>query len=157
MRPNEQDKPKVLAPPPLFGLLPLALGLGLHFAFPARFLPTGWLQLAIGLPIIALGAILFATAGRALLRANTDVRFAKPTSVIVQHGPFKLSRNPIYLGVTMVFLGIALAVNALWLLVLLPLVVLLYTFGAIVPEERYLQRKFGEEYLAYRSKARRWL
>ena len=157
MKKSGLDTPRVFAPPPLLYVAPLALGLALHFAFPARFLPASWVQLALSLPLLAVAVVLYATAIGTLRKAATDFRFVKPTTAIVTQGPFRLSRNPIYLANTLVFLGVGLAANALWVLVLLPLPVALVTVGAIYPEERYLKERFGQEYLAYKAKVRRWL
>ncbi len=157
MKKSGRDTPRVLVPPPLLYAVPLAIGLAFHFAFPARFLPAGWVQLALGLPLVAVAVVLYATAIGTLRKAATDFRFAKPTTAIVTRGPFRLSRNPIYLANTLVFLGTALATNALWALVLLPLAVALVTVGAIYPEERYLKERFGQEYLDYKARVRRWL
>ena len=154
---HRTDKPEVLAPPPLFFLVPLVVGLALQFALPVHFLPAGWLQMAAGIPIIVVAGILVATAFGTLTRAKTDLVFKRPTTTVVMRGPYRLSRNPIYLAGTLLLVGVALAVNTLWLLALLPAVVLLVTFGAVIPEERFLEREFGDEYLEYRSRVRRWL
>jgi len=113
--------------------------------------------LAVGMPFIVVGAILATLAVATLIRAKTDLAFTRPTTAIVMHGPFRLSRNPIYLAGTLLFVGAALAVNTLWLLALLPIVILLIIFGAVIPEERFLERKFEDEYSEYRSRVRRFL
>ena len=92
------DKAKVILPPPLFFVMPLAAGIALHIAFPLRFLPAGWLQLAIGVFIAIIGLAFSLTAVRTLARTRTDVVFTKATSHIVTHGPYRISRNPIYVG-----------------------------------------------------------
>ena len=109
------------------------------------------------MPLIVVGAILAATAVATLVRAKTDLAFTRPTTAIVVQGPYRLSRNPIYLAGTLLFVGVALAVNTLWLLALLPVVILLINSGAVIPEERFLERKFGDEYSEYTSRVRRWL
>ena len=73
------------------------------------------------------------------------------------HGPFRFSRNPMYLALTGLYLGIAVSVNALWVIVLLPVALVSITIGVIAREESYLERKFGTEYTSYRSTVRRWL
>lgn len=77
--------------------------------------------------------------------------------MIVQHGPYRLSRNPMYLSLAVIVLGIALAVNTVWLVAVLPVLLLWLQRGVIHREERYLARRFGEEYQAYRSRVRRWI
>ena len=150
------DKAGVIAPPPVIYLPVLGAGLGLHFAFPLPFLPDLWLQLAIGLPIMGIAGILAASAIRALRRAGTTPGF-KPTTAIVVGGPFKFSRNPMYLALTVVYIGIAIAVNSLWAIILLPVPLVVISLGVINREERYLERKFGQDYTRYKARVRRWL
>ena len=90
-------------------------------------------------------------------QAGTSLRTSDPTTAIVVQGPFRFSRNPIYLAATVLYLGVAAAVNALWAIVLLPVVLAVISLGVIDREERYLERKFGEEYLRYKASVRRWL
>ena len=156
MSQQEADTPKLWAPQPVFFFAPLVAGLALHFVSPTRFLPTGWVQFAIGAPIFIPAALLWVQAVGAL-RAKADSYFIKSTTAVVTQGPYRFSRNPMYLGDALVYIAIAVMVNALWVLVLTPLFLLLITVGVIVPEERYLERKFGEEYRGYKSEVRRWL
>jgi len=76
---------------------------------------------------------------------------------MVTEGPFHYSRNPAYLSMTMIYTGIASLANALWALLLLPVALLVMQRGVIEREERYLERKFGEEYLRYKAQVRRWV
>ena len=93
----------------------------------------------------------------ALRRAGTSQNPRRPTTALVVSGPFRISRNPLYLSLLCLYVGIALFVNGLWLFLLaIPLVAVL-RLGIIAPEERYLERKFGDEYRRYRSRVRRWL
>jgi protein-S-isoprenylcysteine O-methyltransferase Ste14 len=152
-----QEKARVLCFPPLVGFALIGAGLAMHFAFPAQIFPTGWPQFAVGLPVLALAVLLWVAGVGTLRRSNTDFKFAKPTSEIVRHGPYRLTRNPIYVSALLQFLGIAFAVNALWMLALLPVLFLYLQFGVVLPEERYLERKFGEEYRRYEAQVRRWI
>ena len=93
---------------------------------------------------------------RTLNGADTTCRTDKPVSSLVQHGPFRYSRNPGYLSLT-IYAGIAILRNALWAILLLPLLLLVTQRELIEREERYLQRTFGEEYLAYKRRVRRWV
>lgn len=79
------------------------------------------------------------------------------TRVIIERGPFAVSRNPLYVGLVVLYLGAALVVGSFWALVLAPVGVGLLWWGAVVPEERYLAERFGDEYAAYRRRVRRWL
>ena len=154
---NITDRAPVKVPPPLFFLVPFGVGVALQFAVPQAFLPTGWLQLAIGLPILGMGLAFALWTVRTLTSAGTDVVFTKSTTTVVIRGPYQLSRNPIYVGASTMFIGGAIAVNSVWPLALFPVAVLLVLFRAIRPEERYLEQKFGQGYLSYKSMVRRWL
>ena len=89
--------------------------------------------------------------------ADTTLRTDKPVSSLVQDGPFRYSRNPGYLSLTMIYAGIAVLRNALWAILLLPLVLYVMQREVIEREERYLEGTFGEEYLAYKRRVRRWV
>lgn len=80
-----------------------------------------------------------------------------PTTAIIDTGPFALTRNPLYLSMTLLYTGLTLIINTIWPLLLLPFVLVVVQRGVIEREERYLERKFGEEYLSYKSRVRRWL
>lgn len=108
--------------------------------------------------MLCVAAALQAFLGRrALTRAGTPVRPNQPTTAIVTDGPYRYTRNPLYLALTGVYTGISLIVNALWPLVLLVAVLFVIQWGVVAREERYLEGKFGESYLAYKRRVRRWL
>ena len=90
-------------------------------------------------------------------RAGTNVLPSRPALAIVTHGPFRFSRNPIYVANVFVYIGLSFLFNAVWpLLLLLPMLWVIY-WGIIQREERYLENKFGEIYLTYKDKVPRWL
>jgi protein-S-isoprenylcysteine O-methyltransferase Ste14 len=89
--------------------------------------------------------------------AGTPANPYKPVSRMVTDGPFRYTRNPAYLSMTRVYTGIASLTNALWAILLLPVALLVIQRGVIEREERYLERKFGEEYLRYKAQVRRWI
>ncbi|WP_223248490.1 methyltransferase family protein [Sulfurirhabdus autotrophica] len=89
--------------------------------------------------------------------AGTSASHSKPSASLTIHGPFRFSRNPIYVAMTGMYLGAVFLVNAIWpLLLLIPLLILMHWF-VIVKEERYLTQKFGQTYFEYKSDVRRWL
>ncbi len=155
--PSAQDHANVRFFPPLAYAAPMAAGLAMHFAFSDRFLPQGWVQLAAGLPLMASSGLLAVWASVTMRRAGTTVDAFSSTTAVVGRGPFRFSRNPMYLSLAGLYLGIAVSVNALWVLVLLPLALVAITAGVIAREESYLERKFGTEYTSYKSRVRRWL
>jgi protein-S-isoprenylcysteine O-methyltransferase Ste14 len=150
------DAPGVIAPPPLIYLAGLAIGFGLDAILPSASLPS---SLALPLGIVLLGAGL-ALAGwfvAALRRGGTAVDPYRPTTAIVTSGPYRVSRNPGYLGMTLAYAGIAVISGALWALAPLLVVLALVDRGVIAREERYLERKFGSEYRRYKAQTRRWI
>jgi protein-S-isoprenylcysteine O-methyltransferase Ste14 len=154
---DEQDSAGLIAAPSKIYLVPLVLGLVLHFVFPLRFLPRGWLQLAIGLPVIAIGFILNTWSGTTMCNAGTSPHWNRPAKRLVTHGPFRYSRNPQYISGNILYVGTAISFNALWPIVFLPVILLIMIEGVIKREERDLEQRFGEEYLSYKARVRRWL
>ena len=90
-------------------------------------------------------------------RARTPIDPRKSVARLVTHGPFRFTRNPSYLSFAVYYVGIASLVNTRWPLFLLPLVLLVVQRGVIEREEQYLERKFGQEYLRYKARVRRWI
>jgi protein-S-isoprenylcysteine O-methyltransferase Ste14 len=152
----KRDTAGVVAPPPVIYAVALLLGFGLEALLPSFDIahevawPLGGSLLGVGLGLSAW----FITTFR---RARTPVDVRKPTSSLVTSGPFRLSRNPAYLSLTLVYAGIAVLVGAPWALATLVPALLVVRWGVIVREERYLQRRFGEPYLHYKARTRRWL
>ena len=156
MNEDESHGPGAVLAPPRVYLATLIAGLVIHFLFPVRFLPLGWIQLAAGLPLIFIGIVLWRSAGMTMVRAGTEVDVDMPATTVVVRGPFRLSRNPMYLAFTLLYLGIGTSANALWIVTLVPIPVAVISVQ-IVREERYLERTFGQEYLRYKARVRRWL
>jgi protein-S-isoprenylcysteine O-methyltransferase Ste14 len=145
-----------LARPPLIYLSTIALGLVLHLLWPMRLLAR-----SLGTPIgavLTLAAIaLFVFAVRTFRIAGTPVPGNQPTTAIVRTGPYRFSRNPIYLAFSLLQLGLAFWINSLGLLVTLVPAVALMTWVVIPREERYLEARFPSEYVRYKASVRRWL
>jgi protein-S-isoprenylcysteine O-methyltransferase Ste14 len=133
------------------------VGLALHWLMPLRFvpadLPAGWL----GTALFILALALFAWAIVTMTRAGSNVPTNRPTTTIVENGPYRFTRNPIYLGMFLSLVGLGLAFDDLWLLVMLVPFALVIRYGVVAREEAYLERKFGDVYRGYRSRVRRWL
>ena len=150
------DNANVIALPPLIYGAALVIGLVLHVMYPIAFLPqqvTVW----VGVPLIVVSSVIVGSALRALARANTAFYVRRPTTAIVTDGAFRYSRNPMYVSLTLLYLGIALLVNTLWLVLLLVPLMIVIQRGVVAREERYLERKFGDEYLRYKRQVRRWV
>jgi protein-S-isoprenylcysteine O-methyltransferase Ste14 len=153
---DERDKPGVVAPPPLIYLGPLVLGLLLNGRFPVPFLPRGMMRI-LGWPLLGGGVLLMNWFFWTLRSAGTPVNPEKPVSSLVTDGPFRYTRNPGYLSIAMIYAGIASLANALWAILFLPAALVVIRRGVIEREERYLECKFGKEYLRYKAQARRWI
>lgn len=109
--------------------------------------------------VIVLGAILGLglQAVRTMRRTGQDENPWKPTPSIIESGPYRFTRNPMYLQMVIVCIGFAVILLNVWILILTPLAALALYALAIRPEEEYLTRKFGEQYLAYKRRVPRWL
>jgi protein-S-isoprenylcysteine O-methyltransferase Ste14 len=158
---HRADKPRgdtagVIAPPPLIYLGALGTGFGLDALIGTGSLPST-VAVPIGAGSIIAGATLLASFLRAFQHARTPVDPYTPTEAIVTDGPYRLTRNPAYLGMALAYAGIALVSNTPWALAPLPVAIAIIDRGVIAREERYLERKFGRSYLDYKRDVRRWL
>ena len=150
------DTAQVLVLPPLVYGGAFVMGLLLHLMLPLHVLPTP-LARGIGVVCVLVSFPLALMTLRTLSRAHTPVDPMKPTTALVTEGPFRYSRNPIYVALTLLYLGVALLVNALWILLLVVPVLVVIRYGVIAREEAYLTRKFGDAYHQYMAQVRRWL
>jgi protein-S-isoprenylcysteine O-methyltransferase Ste14 len=145
----------VVAPPPLLYAVPLAVGLLLQWWHPLPIL-TRSIATVVGIVCVGLGFVGL-PAVVAFRRANTSPKPWVPSTALVTAGPFRFTRNPMYLGFTLLYVGVTLWANAAWPLLFLPIVLVVMHYGVIVREEAYLARTFREEYQRYRALVRRWL
>lgn len=150
------DHPGVIAFPPTLYAITLASGLGISHWLPAAFPPR-----LVSLPLAALAltaaAWLSVSAFQTMTTAKTAIDPSQPTTAIVSDGVFRFSRNPLYLSLTLLYIGISLLFEATWsLLLLVPLLVVVQV-GVIQREEQYLERRFGDVYLTYKARVRRWI
>lgn len=142
--------------PPVFFLIALAVMAGLHFALPVRTIPLAAVR-AAGLIPIAAGLGIGIWGSNLFQRARTTIKpFDTPTT-LVTNGPFRLSRNPMYLGMTLVLIGVALLLGSVTPFVIVPLFVALIEVRFIRREEKDLEAAFGAAYEAYQSRVRRWI
>jgi protein-S-isoprenylcysteine O-methyltransferase Ste14 len=140
--------------PPRVYLAAIVTGVLLQLAMPLPFLPR---PMAAGALLVA-GAIALLWYSVARFRAaGTPVPARRPTTAIVRSGPYRFSRNPIYLAYSLFLLGIAIWLNSVWLVATLAVAVALMHFVVIRREEEYLERRFGAEYLDYKASVGRWL
>ncbi|AZO24606.1 isoprenylcysteine carboxylmethyltransferase family protein [Mesorhizobium sp. M1E.F.Ca.ET.045.02.1.1] len=153
---DEKDNPEVAVFPPLLFLVALILMLALRHVFP---LAIGGrpLTTVLGIVLAALAIAIIAWGRMTMQRAGTNIEPTKPTLAIVTSGPFRFVRNPLYVGLMGLLLGIGLIFDTWWgVLAVVPVFLILH-FGVVLREEAYLERKFGEPYRAYKASVRRYL
>jgi protein-S-isoprenylcysteine O-methyltransferase Ste14 len=150
------DTAGVVAPPPLIYLAGLGAGFLLEGVLPGGSFP-GVVRWGLGPLLLVLGIALTGWWARSFRRADTPMPPWAPTRALVTRGPYRLSRNPAYLADVLLYGAVALLANAPWALLPLPLVLGIMDLGVIRREERYLERRFGQEYLDLRTRTRRWI
>jgi len=154
---DKTDTANVVIRPPIAWAVAVLAGLALNWLMPLPFIPVavpaGWL----GAMVFALALALFAWAIATITWAGTNVPTSLPTTTIVDTGPYRFTRNPIYVGMVLGLIGLAIAVNSLWLLLTLVPFALVIRYGVVAREEAYLERKFGDVYRRYRTRVGRWL
>jgi protein-S-isoprenylcysteine O-methyltransferase Ste14 len=159
---TETETAGVIARPPLLFLAALLLGFVLdhllRLPFPVSTVgPAHWVSAIMAGCLIFIGLALATTAISNFSRAGTPVPTNQPTRALVTSGIHGWTRNPIYLGMFLVYVGIGVAVRSPWILILtLPLAIAI-RYGVVAREEAYLERRFGDAYWDYKATVRRWL
>jgi protein-S-isoprenylcysteine O-methyltransferase Ste14 len=151
------DHADVRVLPPLLFLGAIAAGVALGWLLPLPIARGSGLRVGLGLAGVALGVAAMAWPIVWMRRTHQDPDPRKPTPELIVGGPYRFSRNPIYLGMTLLQAGIGLALGNLWIVLLLAPVLFVLQRAVIEPEETYLARRFGEAYAGYRARVRRWL
>jgi protein-S-isoprenylcysteine O-methyltransferase Ste14 len=153
------DRSGVRIFPPLIYAGLFAVGYAVHRFVPLHLWPGGtpppvrtiaWILIVVCLGLAASAVVLFR-------RAGTTPNPMEPTTAMVMHGPYRFTRNPMYVSLVGLYVAVTLFANSAWPLILLPVVVLLVQRQVIAREEAYLEAKFGEEYRAYKARVRRWI
>jgi protein-S-isoprenylcysteine O-methyltransferase Ste14 len=156
MRKAHADSPGVTFPPPFIFIGFLVVGLVLGWLWPVGLGGEGW-QTWVGGLLIALGLVLMVAGMMKFRRAGTNVPPNRPAVVLVTDGPWQFTRNPLYLSLTLMYLGIGFAADNPWVIVLIVPVLVIIRYAVIAREERYLEHKFGDEYRRYKASVRRWI
>lgn len=156
--PPPTDHANVVVRPPVLWIVLVAAGYGIdRLLAPLPFLPAGFPAVWVGVAIWLLGFALAAVAIAQFRRAGIDVSTGTPTEKIADTGVFARSRNPIYVGAHIGTIGAAIALNSLWILATLVPFYLVIRYGVVAREEAYLERTFGQAYLDYKARVRRWI
>ncbi len=157
MTPDPQERANRLPWPPILYASVIAVALALHWLAPLDVLPRGWGWRLIGVAV-ALAGIAIGSAGfMAFRRAGTPVDPTKRAETLVTSGVYAFTRNPMYLGMTLTYLGLGLAFASEWLVILALLMPIALQKLAIEREERHLEARFGDAWRAYAARVRRWL
>lgn len=150
------DHPKLTIDAPVLLAITILFTIALQRLLPLPFLPS--------LPSRIIGAILFVggfllgfPALRGMLRARTSPNPHRPTTRLVFDGTYRITRNPMYLGMLISYSGLSIFFQNPWFLLFLPILVWLFTTWVIIPEEKYLESKFGQEYLDFKARVHRWI
>ncbi len=143
-------------PPPLIYMAVFAAGFVMQKWIPVHVLPEAAARIVAGL-CAGVAALLAASSFAAFGRRGTSALPIRPTTALATDGPYRFTRNPMYVSLALLHAAFALWFDIFWALVLLPAAVAIINFYVIAGEERYLERRFGEEYLRYKARVRRWL
>src|SRR5262245_45884730 len=153
------DHADVAIKPPILFLGALAIGCLLSLVMPIGpgLGSANSVALATGLAFIVIGFALAAWSARAFQLVGTSIIAGEPSTALVTSGPYKITRNPIYIGFILVYFGLAIVLTSIWVLVLLIPVLVVLQRGTVEREEAYLEREFGAAYRKYKAQVPRWL
>jgi protein-S-isoprenylcysteine O-methyltransferase Ste14 len=153
-----RDTPGVIAPPPLIAMVAVVFGLLLDRRFPGHAFDgiAFWPRVLVGTLVALGGGTLAVVAERGFKAAGTNVAPWRPSLALVSGGVYERLRNPMYVGLIMLVVGIGIAFASVWTLVLVVPMALLLHYGVVLREERYLEAKFGEDYRRYKARVPRW-
>jgi protein-S-isoprenylcysteine O-methyltransferase Ste14 len=154
---QDTDTSNAVVRPPVAWILAIVAGIAVDRLYPLRFVPASVPGAWVGGTIFAIALALAIWAIVTIRKAGTRVETYKPTTTIVVNGPYRFTRNPIYLGMVLGQIGLAIALDSLWLLATLVLFYLVIRYGVVAREEAYLEQKFGDVYVGYKARVRRWL
>jgi protein-S-isoprenylcysteine O-methyltransferase Ste14 len=155
---DSSDGAKVRFPPPFVALLSILLGVALSYTVATPSIPLDrTVRIAIGVLLIVAGLVPIVAARLHFIRTGQSVMPWKPTPELIFAGPYRFTRNPMYVGLTVVQIGIGIAFDNLWISLLAAVTLAVIHVIAVRPEEAYLSAKFGEPYRNYLTRVRRYL
>ena len=157
---KQPDNANVIAPPPIIFALFFVTGLLIDYFYQYRLFPIDHRDPTLLLPgyiIIFVSLIIVGTSIQTLKKHNTTHKVNKPTTAIVKTGIYQHTRNPIYLSVIILFIGVSFIINSIVMLLLIIPMFIILNQGVVKREEKYLESKFGDEYIEYKNTVRRWI
>lgn len=153
---QRQDHPGVHVPPPAIYLAFFLAAVAAHRFVPVAF-PRSRISGVAGWTLMTLAALIGTISIATFWRRRTTILPMRAASALVTEGPFRFSRNPMYVAMALLYVGAASWYGSVWPLLLFPLVIFVISRFVIAREEAYLERRFGSEYVAYKRRVRRWL
>ncbi len=156
MTEQEQQIPDIRLKPPLVYAISLFIGLGIEQLLPLVSIPWTW-RAGPAVVLIALAGLLIAPTVMRFRKADTTLRVRKAATTLITGGPYRYSRNPLYLALTLLYLGLGVLFSSAWVCVLVVPTLLIMNVAVVRKEEQHLETQFGEEYLRYKTAVRRWL
>ena len=150
------DHAGVVVPPPLIYVAFFLVGIGVQRYVPIARLPAGPVRM-LSTVLVLSWLMLTAWSFRRFWASGTSIVPVRPATALVLEGPYRWTRNPMYVGLLFLYIGVACWFGLVWPLLLAPVLVWVISVAVIGREERYLTRKFGDEYTRYQSQVRRWL
>jgi len=158
MEKNFKDSAAIRIPPPVFFFACLGCGLLMEYFFPINLISLSLIpRVIVGGVFLLISGYFSVNAFFALIKNKTPFDTSKSTIKMVTDGAYRFSRNPLYLSLLLLLFGVAILLSSLWLFCTVPILYTLFLFKAVKLEESYLSQKFGEEYLNYSAKVRRWI
>ena len=151
------DTSNAIIRPPIAWATAILAAIGVDWLYPLRFVPASVPRIWVGSGVFAVALALAIWAIVTITKAGSRVETNKPTTTIVTKGPFRSTRNPIYLGFLLGQVGLAIGFNNLWMLATLVPLYLVLRYGVIAREEAYLEHRFPRDSVGYKSRVRRWL
>lgn len=149
---------KGIIPPPVLFFILLVSGSMAQMFYSIKIMNGHFLiRLIVGIPMILISGLLAFNALTTIRNNKTDITFKNQTTRVIIDGAFKYTRNPLYLSLLLVMGSLAFCLNTAWLFISLIVLLFLLNFGVVAREERYLEEKFGEEYVLYKKQVRRWI
>ncbi len=152
---SQPDHAQVITPPPVIYLGAILLGWLINMILPMTISSSTWLKW-IGVILILIATIIIAFSRREFIKANTSIRPDRSTTTLIRTGPYKISRNPLYISLSLFHVAISIVLNNFWVLFMAIPAIVMIVLGVITKEEKYLEKKFGQQYLDYKSSVRRW-
>lgn len=131
-------------------------GLALDCVWPIRLLST-WSAYLVGTLLLIASVLIIPSVFRRFRRARTSFNVRKPATALITDGPYRFSRNPAYVSLTLLYLGVALLLNNVWVVLLVLPALLVMDLWIVRSEERHLEERFGEQYVCYKNTVRRWV